>query len=139
MANDPEIDLAAYLNGKTGSQSAVTLAEGTNLFTGPVRPVETGMPAEAVFVLNGGGPPAMPYFSSPISDRQSGVQVRVRSNPGDYAGGSELARDLFALVHEAPLSGYTYVLARQSEPNYLSQDDQGCHEWSINAIARWQG
>lgn len=141
MANDPELDLQAYLNGKVGTASGITLTTGTNLFTGPERANKVGVPSQAVFIRNSGGPPKMPYVNgSPQGDdNQSALQLIVRSNPNDYAGGQLFARDVLALVHRAVVTGYVYVLARQSEPNYVGQNDQALHQFSLNFIMRWVG
>jgi len=143
--NDPELDLVGYLNGKTGAVSAITLATGTNLFSGPERANKVGVPSNSVFVRNSGGMPATPYFAnSPQGDdRQSSLQVIVRSNPNDYGGGSIFARDVFALIQRAAVSGpssnYIYCLCRQSDPVYVGQNDQALHQFSINVLMRWTG
>lgn len=111
---------------------------GANVFTGPVRPEGHGIPHAVIFCLASGGPSPTPYLggSTAPSFRAPRVQVRVRSNPGEYAVGVALARSVAAALDKAELAGYVACQLQQAEPIYLGMDDLEHHEWSIN-VALW--
>ena len=137
MATAPDTDVVAALTG------AIGLTAGTNLFSGPVRAytiLEAGtvvVPHKAVFCLATGGPPPMSFVNggSGTDYNWSVVQIRIRSDIGstsDFADGQTLARAVRDRLHKAVVTGYIEIRVRESEPNYLAQDDDGHHEWSIN-------
>lgn len=64
--------------------------------------------------------------------KRASVQVRVRSNVNDFAGGQQKARAVWSALQRAVLAGYMSITARESEPVYLGQDDTEHHEWSVN-------
>lgn len=126
---------------------AIRLAErvdelflGKNLFHGPVRAVKDGAPAEAVFVLLGGGPAPEDFHDTGSFMRRPQVQIRVRAGKGDgtrvdgsYGNGLDLARRIWNAVQFANVDGYTETVNLASEPAYLGRDKDGFHEWSMNA------
>lgn len=128
-SHDPPKDIADYLDTNS---TAVTLK--TNLFYGLSRHVtSTGsaaVPATAVFVVGGPGPPAERVFGATIEIRRANVQVRVRST--GYANGLSLARTVYRTLQSATPSSYMDVIARQSEPTPLGQDEQGLYDFSLN-------
>jgi hypothetical protein len=134
---------AAVVTQLQGSSLGLTAppASGANLFQGPVRPVKPGhVPAQAVFCLGTGGPPPLIYGNLEGDDiRRSTVQVRVRSGQADFAGGEELARACLDALQRQKPAGFISFLVRESEPTYLAQDEQGCHEWSLNVECMWKG
>lgn len=132
MATDPEGDIA----GVIGS-AAIGLTPGTNLFTGPERPLGDGIPDECVFVLGSGGYPPVAFFDSSGQDYCiSTIQISVRSGSRDYGAGLSLARNVRDSVHKTDVLGYVDIRAREAEPNYLGQDEQQMHTWTINVEAQ---
>lgn len=129
------LDLATYI----GAQHA-SLDLAVNIFDGPMRAVSDAVPAKAVFCLAGGGPPPEPYMDgTAIEERFLRCQIMVRGLPGegDVGATQTLAREVLALAHRAPLSGYIDVYVEESQPNYLGPDDDEHPLWSIN-VAAWR-
>ncbi|KPJ59103.1 MAG: hypothetical protein AMJ46_12620 [Latescibacteria bacterium DG_63] len=126
----PAAAMVTYLAANVGALTA-----GTNLFEGPVRPVGTGIPDKAVFVLATGGPAPEPFLagdaSSPDEERVHSLLIRVRSEPGEFNNGQTLARSVRDAAHRASVAGYLDVSIRECDPAYLGADDEGRHEWSI--------
>jgi hypothetical protein len=118
--------------------SQTSLTVNVDLFASPeradTRVAAGGVPAQAVFCLESGGDPPAAYVDggSGLNLRVHAVQIIVRSNPRDYAGGKSLANSVRNAVHEAPIAGYLDVRVREAQPNYLGEDEKGCHRWSIN-------
>ena len=114
------------------------LTKGTNLFFSPVRPDDDYLPATCVFVLLHPGPEPVRYSDGGSGHRLSNpaVQVTIRYEQGDYDGGRDLARLVWAaLDRSSPADCIPYSFrCRGSEPGYLGADDGGRHMWSINAI-----
>ena len=125
-----DADIAAVLNS-----GSANFTLGTNLFTGKVRAIDPagGIPAKCVFCLLTGGPP--PFAMHDENSKElyyPTVQVVVRSDLRAMAAGQALAREAYGLLHDAAVSGYISCRARESEPNYLNEDEKGSHFWSIN-------
>ncbi len=132
MPTSPDTDLVTLIDGQIA-----TLTSGTNLFRGKRRPVGTNVPAEAVFCLIDGGPPTQAYAdSTAIEQRHSAVQVSVRSDKDDYAGGLTLARQVRDAVNHATVVDYIDIRIGASEPNYIGEEDPGYHLWTIN-VEMW--
>lgn len=135
---EPDVDVATVLNGAGGLGAQWLFNPGdpttANIFVGPVRPQEGGIPANAIFVLAFGGPAPLPYLGGVASGSMyfARVQVVVRSAPDAYGTGINTARDVRTLLHKIAPSGYIAAYAEQSEPMYLAQDEAGNHLWSIN-------
>ena len=127
-APSPDSDIRTALAG-----SGLGLVAGTNLFCGPVRAPMPGVPPLAVFVLASGGYGPRPLLGSHTDYRISTVQVTVRSAEQDFAGGQSLARSVLIALQRAAITGYASVVMRESEPNYLGQDQDARHLWSLNA------
>jgi hypothetical protein len=123
---DPSLVVRNRLNG---SSSLVT---DTNLFAGPIRP----SPLAGVWCLATGGLAPEPFLGVDKDFRQKTVQVRVRSNPGDFAGGETLAVACFERLHKHIPSGWIDLLVREPWPTYIGQDANECHEWSLNVDCR---
>lgn len=143
MIANPAYDLAAYLQGKAAG--AVTLARGANVFIGPMR-AEDQTPSPAVFLLNSGGPPSTPYLGGErIAYFRSTVQVLIRGAARQFEASETFARALLGLLHLAPvpLAGgpdtYVAVLARDSAPAYLSEDDSRRALWGMNFECQYRG
>lgn len=137
MAANPGLDIATYL----AADGTLSLVLGTSVFNGPVRPVSAQIPERAVFCLASGGPAPQAYLDGGAEDeRIVTVQIRVRSAPGDFAGGLTLAQGCRDRVHHKLAaiaragSGGTYDDSHvlEDQPNYIGTDGQGCHEWAVN-------
>jgi hypothetical protein len=120
--------------------AGIGLTKGTNLWSGPLRPDDDDVPAQAVFVLLSGGPGPVDYSDGGAgqSIHEAGLQVFVRSNQEAHAAGQTLARNVWGTCHKASPSGclaYSCV-CRQSEPIYIGKDDAGRHVWSINLLVK---
>lgn len=125
MSHNPAEDLLDFLD-----TNSTALTQGTNLFHGPPRPVGPGMPEQAVFVIGRGGPPPKRVFTQNTEVRDGAVQVITRSN--SWATGFALAQTVHNLAQSATISGYEDVKAKQPEPAFLDQDNQGRYSWSDN-------
>lgn len=116
-----------------------TLTFGTNLFQGPVRDPSVTVPHQSVFCLSTGGPAPLLHSQGGAGPdiKRASVQVRVRSNVGDFAAGQALARSVWSALQRAVFAGYMNIVCRESEPVYLGQDDTEHHEWSVN-VETWR-
>ncbi len=124
------LDIATAIASRLGAPYVL----GTNVFEGPVRAAKNGIPAEAIFVVPYAG--ALPQLqrgvATPTEIRQHRLQVRVRSDQEDYAGGQSLARDVLSEMSHNPPAGYHDVRPLQPHPIYLRKDEQGLHEFAVN-------
>jgi hypothetical protein len=139
----PDADVAARLVAQT-PLGGVALVSGGNVFTGPVRPADVAegpgyTPTQAIFCLGTGGPPQLPFLGTGDNLIEASVQVRIRSSPGAaaFSGGQALARAVLACLQQHIPTGYISFLVQDSHPNYLAQDEQGCHEWSVNVRCKY--
>lgn len=113
------------------------LRRDENLFAGPVRAVQTEVPANAVFCLLTGGAGPAPYIGNQADFRRFAIQVRVRHE--DLEEGRDLAARLCDAMHRAAVTGYFYCVVR-TEPTYLGLDDVNrLFEWSLNVELGWSG
>lgn len=129
----------AALSPYTVAGANMTLTVDTNVFVGPVLATQPGVPDFSVFVQNQGGVRPDPYINNSADFFRFQVLATVRSTPGDYSGGEDLARGLIDIVHRSPPSGYATVLSQQSGPNYLGEDDHRRHTWQILFELWWKG
>lgn len=90
----------------------------TNLFRGAMQPVDTGVPQEAIFVLNTSGPEPINFIAS--QEWRPRAQVVYRGNRGLYGTSYATARAIFALVHDVVPAGYFECRSISSGPNDLS-------------------
>ena len=128
MAHEPALDLLNYLDAQT-----TTLTKGTNLFRGPVRAHSTAMPIQSAFVNSFDGRPPDRVLGTATEIRHASVSVIVRSSGFDP--GLTLAWTVYTKLQSAsPSTGNAYmdVRALQSNPNYLEQDKNLHHFWSLN-------
>lgn len=113
---------------------------GVSVFQGPVREIGALVPPTAVFVLQTGGLAPTPYLGTQTDVRDSGVQVRIRSDVANgYNTGCELAQATLAALQRKTPSGRVTAFVNESEPTYLGQDAYGNFEWSLNARVVWVG
>ncbi len=130
MAKNPAIDLATYLGTNLG-----TVALGTDLFHGPEKAYvpKGNVPAECVFCIASGGPPPRLFLQGGNSwDGRYSVQVIVRSDQEDYAGGLVLAKSVVDTLHLATITNWYHVGVTHPEPIYLGKNENDLHRWSIN-------
>lgn len=125
----PDTDIVNHLDSALG-----TLTKGTNLFRGPVRPVSSYIPGEAVFCLSVVGFRPLAIIGQTLSNYSKQVQIRIRSDKNDYAGGYTLAKSILTTLHFASVTGDNYydVRVREDEPGYLGVNEDDYHEWSLN-------
>lgn len=142
----PAHDLATLLAGTLSLPSpatgtvVLTYAAAGNLLTGPVRAADHLVDNLAVFVLGTGGGAPEPYLGDGPNENlwRARVQVTVRGALDAFEQGEGLARACLAELHLAEPSGYVSVRAQESVPNYLGQDERGCHLWTVNFVALWK-
>ena len=122
---NPQFDLATHL--QTGGHGTV----GTSIFAGPVRASGGGIPEQAIFVREYGGPaPSMRFNGDSIYE--FAVQVLVRAKRNETAGGMVRARAALAACHKATVSGYLWCTASQSSPVLMPQDSVELPTWVFN-------
>ena len=136
-ATSPPAAVAALLNGQT--LASVTLATGTNLFSGPERPKSQGIPSRAVFCCEYDGPAPSPFLGQSTDLRFFKVQVLIRGNPGDYDGTKALADACIPRLQRAAPSGYIDCRTLTSDPNYLGRSPSDEPRFSINTLLRFKG
>lgn len=111
-----------------------------NIFQGPVREIGALVTPTAVFVLQTGGMAPTPYLGTQTDVRDSGVQIRIRSDVAlGYNYGVELAQLVLASVQRQKPTGRVTMFVNESEPTYLGQDDYSNFEWSLNCRVVWVG
>jgi hypothetical protein len=132
---NPALDVVSFLDTKAAG--SLTLASGTNLFVGPERSFPRA-PANAVFVLNTGGPSPESYLGGRRTARfRPTVQILVRFGAGDLELGEAVAREVFAWLHQYVMTGYLSLYVRDSAPVYLGEFDQR-HRWSLNVECQYK-
>jgi hypothetical protein len=131
MVAVPETDVVDRLDSAVAALNKSGASR--NLFPGKVEPPGDYVPHQAVFVMASGGPAPLAYAGgSAVELDEPSVQVRVRSNPGDYAGGYALRTSVRNALHHQPLTADYIDIGLLQEPLYLGEDEAGHHEWSIN-------
>lgn len=120
----PPTDVATELDG-----AGISLTLGTNLFTGPMREVSADVPKNSVFIkgLPGGFPERT--MGEPNEVREPLISIQVRNT--SYNGGDTKVRQIQEALQAVTISGYLDIAARQSEPLWLGQDNEGLHKWSM--------
>jgi hypothetical protein len=116
----PATDVATHLAGM-----GISLTLGTNLFTGGIRDVRTGVPKNAVFVK--GLPGGLPERTMGEVDEIRSPLVSVNVRWTTFDGGDTKIRQIQEALQAATISGYIDVAAQQSEPLVLGQDNEGLH------------
>jgi uncharacterized protein DUF3168 len=111
------------------------LTAGVNLFRGKVQPADTRVPARAVFVLLLSGEANAPYMGNASDWQVHSVQVRVRADAEDFAGGQQLGRAVVAALHRAALPSYAFTLVDSPAAEPIGHDAQSLPEWSLHCRA----
>lgn len=129
--SQPDLDVAVKL-----AASGLGLTLGTNLFWGKLREVDAvgGVRSKAVFVMTrlSGAPTNYCDGARTPQGREPLLQIVVRSDPQDFAGGQALARGVKDALHDIVLSGYDACRVTQAEPVPISESDKGEHLFSLN-------
>lgn len=106
--------------------SPIALTENANLFAGPLRDPEDGVPSKCVFVMQ-------------VNQRRDAVlvyeqlMVEVRADRSDYVGGLALAWACEAALHcpASMPSGWTDCQVPNG-PFYARTDPDGRHIWRLD-------
>ena len=136
MANPatmPEVAVVARLTGQGG------LTSGTNLFSGPERPVGTGIPGIAVFCAPYGGGIPVPYIGNTADVRSFSVQVLVRGDPDKRDAALTMARQVWERLQRFIPSGYVSCLCDQSDPVDMGMGNDDRPRFSINLSLQYSG
>lgn len=128
---DVEADLVARLAVRLPA-SIVVAGSSRNTWPGPERPTLDPVPRRAVFVVRG-GEMSMVYGGGQY--RYLTLDVVVRSQVDDYAGGELLARQVYDALHLSGAftgsSGQAYDDIRAEAPQYQGQADTDAHYWVL--------
>ncbi len=116
----PATDVATELAG-----AGIGLTLGTNLFMGPMRDASASVPKNAVFVK--GLPGGLPQRTMGESDEIRSPLVSVNVRWTTFDAGDTKIRQVQEALQAATISGYIDVVAQQSEPLVLGQDNEGLH------------
>jgi hypothetical protein len=128
----PDAAIVTLLDAIT---SPVALVPNVNLILGPILPPAATVRGKCVFVTATGGPDNYRYCGVAHDHQRATVQVSIRADVADYAGGQALARACWSACHCPTLpSGYTDVQVREPDPYYLRMDASGFHLWAFNVI-----
>lgn len=128
--SNPDLDLATQIVARTSGH-----ALGVDVFAGKLKEESAAIPSQSVFCLEREGDVPIDYCDGGATSPQlyqPRVQILVRSNPGDFAGGRTLAHAVYAAIHDHPPAGYFECRAQQSTPLYVNEESNGAHIWSIN-------
>ncbi len=133
MPAQSDAAIAALLNGTVSG--ATTLALGTNLRTGPPRPHGSGVPLGPVVFCLQTNSAREPYLGTDQDVCTESVQMTIRSKVEAFALGQALALACFDAVHKQVPADFidTFVV---NGPNYIGQDENGSHRWTINVRCR---
>jgi hypothetical protein len=139
MTVQPDIDVATYLNA-----TLPQLATGDNLFVGPMRPTASasqggGMPRNAVFCLQLEGRRPQTFMNCSSAGyqwhalRYPNVQISIRRDQYKFEDGRNLGFAIVDALNRNTFSAsYVDSQINDGSPNYLGQDEDGDHLWSIN-------
>lgn len=139
MTVQPDLDVATYL-----SATLPQLTTGENLFVGPMRPYANtsqggGMPRNAVFCLQLEGRRPQTFMNCSSSGyqwhalRYPNVQISIRMDSYKFAYGRNLGFIIVSALQRNTFNDlYVDSQINDGSPNYLGQDDDGDHLWSIN-------
>jgi hypothetical protein len=131
----PDLDVVNYLNA-----SLPQLTLGVNLFAGPIRaysqnPDPNGVPHSATFCLNTGGRNPTTFINGSVKRiqiKKPMVHVKHRSNPYNFSEGQNTADAILNAVDRKQIGTYIDSQVNDGSPNYLGEDKDGHHSWSVN-------
>lgn len=141
MANPPEAIVAEFIASKLEC-----LTYGHNIRWGSPdaydHPRHHGtkkagyVPIEVVFVWRSGGGPFVPCMGHrncvTAGSRPEFYTIQVRSEKGDYSGGSCLAQDVYDAIAENAPPGFYMGRSLTAAPIYLGTDSYGSHRWQMD-------
>ena len=139
MTVQPDLDVATYLNA-----TLPQLTTGDNLFIGPMRPYANssqggGMPRDAVFCLQIDGRRPQTYLNAAPDGyqwhalRYPNVQISIRTDQYKFEYGRNLGFAIVDALNRNTFSAeYIDSQINDGSPNYLGQDEDGNHMWTIN-------
>jgi len=144
---NPAADLVATMVAAgpytVAGASKALVAEGSggaNAFVGPERATSATTPDFAVFALNAPGPQAEEYMNVLDNFHRYQVDVTVRSDPGMWANGDELARALSEQLQRAtPPTGYVKLERLSALPAYVGEDEDRRHRFRLAVEMWWKG
>lgn len=122
-------NIALYLHNKG---IGIYNQPNANIFTHPVIPPSTYVPAKAIFIFapTGGRQPARTFDRTEV--RYPVLNVRVRGDIEDYLGGESFAHSVYEALEGASIDEYIDVKCQQSSPIWIGYDSNNYPEWSIN-------
>lgn len=120
----PATDVATFL-----AAAGLSLTLGTNIFTGPIRGASTSVPKNAVFIK--GLPGGLPQRTMGQVDEIRSPIVSIQTRWDNFGDGDTKVRAIQEALQSPSISGYIDVVAQQSEPFVLPQDNEGLHQWSM--------
>lgn len=130
-ATQPEAAVATKVANALGSGWAVD----TNVFASLEVPKGAGVPQRAIFCA-AYEEAVTPFIGVAQDLYEPRVQVLVRSERGDQAGGLAAARSVRDSLHRAELDGYFSALVL-SGPIPLGRGDDESYRWSVNVQLRY--
>lgn len=118
----------------------LSLTLGTNLFLGPERPPNAGIPHVATFVQVYGGV-VQPLMGVSSDYQVSRIQVLHRGAVDAYKAAQDFARSMMPVLHrvDPSESGYFDCTVLQPEPLFLGRDDTEHPRFIINVQTRFLG
>lgn len=120
--------------------SSGVAVSGQNAFFGPERATSATVPDFAVFALNAPGPQAEEYMNVLDNFHRYQVDVTVRSDPGMWAAGDQLARALSEQLQRAtPPTGYVRLERLSALPAYVGEDEDRRHRFRLGLEMWWKG
>lgn len=110
--------------------SALGLIKGSNLFPGPFRRDDNGVPKDSVFVHSNGGPAAQRVMGEVSEIRTEVINIYHRASK--HSSGKVLMRAVKDYLTANTPSGCLDLYTLSSGPNYLGQDQQNNAIFSLN-------
>jgi hypothetical protein len=119
------------------------LVYGTTVRIGPPSKPSTNtsltgsIPERCVFVLPTRGNTAE-VWGGGGGIRRPAIQIWVRGAKNNWDDAYQLAVSIHNALEQRPPAGYFEARALFSQPEYMQQDEMGCHEFVINLDLRMQ-
>ncbi|MDD5229914.1 MAG: minor capsid protein [Candidatus Marinimicrobia bacterium] len=135
-------DICQYLD----DQGIVTYNQplNSNMFIGLPRPVKTDsngnylIPIKSAWIIIQVGPEPQRVFGHDYRVHQIAFQVLIRGEPNKSLNTRDFAEDIWNALEGAQPTGYFHILAQQSGPIPIGNDDNDNPMYSLNFIAEYQ-
>jgi hypothetical protein len=127
-----DVDLANYL-----ATNLAAWTFNTNLFAGPLRPVDASIPAQAVFCESIGGLPGDGYCGETDVMAHGRVLITVRYPGKEFSDGLAAARAIWSQAYYAEVAGYFETKPTESDPTPMGEGDENLLTWTIN-VDMWR-